>query len=203
MYFALSLGHSSMSEGGSSSNSWTRSVASSRSLASSWAFSPADMSSESFSWSSSLLRPSSSRSSVSCSSSQVTALPPRVLSQGGYPRDGLGERRGSGDHVLERVGEHGGRHEDAALLRRRRRERAHAQSGPRAHERARGDVPRLDAALEVRVVAARRGPHEVERGAAEPAQVPHAGKDARGDGRLRLADLGVVAEARGHERMPE
>src|SRR4051794_37381969 len=186
MYFALSLGHSSMSEGGSSSNSWTRSVASSRSLASSWAFSPADMSSESFSWSSSLLRPSSSsRSSVSCSSSQVMALPPRLLSRGDYPRDGVGERRGSGDHGLERVGEHGGRHEDAALLRRRRRERAHAQSGPRAHERARGDVPRLHAALEVRVVAAPPRPHQGERGAAQPAQGPPAGEGARGGGRPR------------------
>src|SRR3954454_18921830 len=134
MYFALSLGHSSMSDGGSPSNSATRSVASSRSLASSWAFSPADMSSESFSWSSSFLIPSSSPSSVSCSSSQVTALPPRVLSRGDYPRDGVGERRGSGDHGLERVGEHGRRHEDPSLLRGRRRERAHAQSRPRAHE---------------------------------------------------------------------
>ena len=79
---------------------------------------------------------------------------------------------------------------------------ADLEPGASADQRAGGDVPLLDRALEVGVVAPGRGPREIERGAAEAADVAHARHQAREHlAPARARTLGVVGEAgRDHRR---
>ncbi len=80
------------------------------------------------------------------------------------------------------------------------RELDHLQARPFADQRAGGDVPLLDRALEVRVVAPGGRPRQIERRAAEAADVAHRRDQSREHLRLRRAHVRVVGEARGDHR---
>src|SRR5438270_7419431 len=79
----------------------------------------------------------------------------------------------------------------------------HAQPGAFADERAGGDVPPLHGALEVGVVAAGCRPREIERRAAEAADVTDLADQAREHLCLRLAHARVVIEAGRDHQMSE
>src|SRR5919199_3160515 len=73
------------------------------------------------------------------------------------------------------------------------------QPGALAQQPARGDVPRLNRALVVGVVATACRPCHIERRAAHAADVAHHGDQAADHLCLVPAHLGVVGEARGHQ----
>ena len=75
------------------------------------------------------------------------------------------------------------------------RQLADVEAGPPRDQRAGGDVPRVDAALVVRVEATARAPDEIERGGTDPSDVPHAGQHLAQHVRLAGAHLRVIAEA--------